>query len=146
MDAKRFDAVTKAWVSVPRRRVLTGLATGALGTLLGHGGREASAQALSCRRGSDCPTGQACAHKVCVPTCTDPFRVNNSGFCVGGTGCPSGCFCAKTPGGGSVCLQTGARCDTANKCKKQRHCLTGNICGSGCCPSPKFVCNLPCLA
>ena len=43
--------------------------------LLGLSGREASAQ--TCQRGSDCPTGQGCVHKTCVPKCGDPFSCRN---------------------------------------------------------------------
>jgi hypothetical protein len=66
MDATRFDAITKAWVSVPRRRVLGGLVMGALSTLLGPGAREARATLLLCKRTRNCPKGKRCLHKVCV--------------------------------------------------------------------------------
>src|SRR5215212_1037128 len=98
MEAKRFDALAKAWITMPRRRLLGGFAAGTLGPLLGHGGGAVSAQVLGCRRSSDCPTGQVCVHKTCAPTCDDPFICVN-GSPEGDTGCPTGCFCAKNPGG-----------------------------------------------
>ena len=139
MDARCFDAITKAWVSVPRRRVLTGLATGALGILLGHGAREASATLLLCKRTRNCPQGKKCLHKVCVSTCSDPATCTTSG----GTGCTDpNCFCTKKPGGGSVCVRKG-QCDaTLRACTRQRDCEFLEVCvASGCCGDfPKFVC------
>jgi hypothetical protein len=142
MDATRFDAITKAWVSIPRRRLLGGLAAGAVAPLLGLGGREASAQ--TCQRGSDCPTGQACVHKTCVPKCGDPFTCRSTSA----TGCGKDCLCTKKPGGGGVCgPATGVDCATVQGCKKQRDCPVGQICASGCCGEgePRFFCAQPCF-
>jgi hypothetical protein len=140
--------LTKAWRRTPRRHVLQGLLVGTLGFRLGHGTREGSARVLGCRKRSDCSTGQACVHHVCVARCDDPFT------CVdevpdGGTGCASaGCFCAKTPAGRGVCLQTGGTCAfDADGCTRQRQCQEGEICASGCCGAgfPEFHCQAPCV-
>jgi hypothetical protein len=144
MEAAQFDALTKTWLTTPRRKVLGGLVLGALGTLLGHGGREAGAISVNCQQSSDCLTGEACVHHACTLTCADPLICVN-GAPNGGTGCPGGCFCAKKPGGGGVCLQAGGVCSTTNHCKKQRNCPAGQICGSACCPRPKFSCLAPCV-
>ena len=82
MDAKRFDAITKAWTTLPRtrRRVLGSVATGVLGSLLGRGVRDASAQVLACRKSRQCPKRQVCVHGFCAPKCGDPFT------CGGGAG------------------------------------------------------------
>jgi len=144
MDGPRFDAMTKSWVSVPRRRVLTGLAIGGLGTLLGLGGREARATLLLCKRTSTCPKGKRCLHKVCVKKCTDPFTCRSGG----GTGCTDpACFCTKQPGRGSVCVQKTNQCDaTLRACTSQRDCGFLEVCvRSGCCGAfPKFACAVAC--
>jgi len=140
MEAQQFDAITKAWTRLPRRRVLGGLIAGTLGTLLGLGGREASA--VACQRSSDCLSGQVCVHNVCTKKCDDRFVCNGSP----GSVCDAAatCFCGKKPGGGTVCL-TGT-CTGATTCRKQRHCPAGQICAQGCCGAGqfKFVCRLPC--
>ena len=146
MDAPRFDAITKAWVSVPRRRVLTALAAGALGPLLGLGGREAGATLLLCKRTRTCPKGKRCLHKVCVQKCADPFTCGSAS----GTGCTdAACFCSKKPGGGSFCAEK-AQCDaTLRACTSQRDCRFLEVCvRSGCCGAddPKFTCQAPCDA
>jgi hypothetical protein len=145
MDAPRFDAMTKDWTRLPRRRVLGGLVAGALGPLLGVRGREARAISTTCQRSSECGAGQACVHHTCTLTCTDPFFCLKGGTSDGGTGCPSGAFCAKKPGGGGVCVQGGGPCVADVRCRKQRNCRPGSICGSGCCGGdlPKFTCQLP---
>jgi hypothetical protein len=107
MDETQFDALTKDWTRLPRRRVLGGLVAGALGSLLGMGEREARAISTTCQRSSECGAGQACVHHTCVLTCTDPFFCLKGGTSDGGTGCPSGAFCAKKPGGGGICVQGG---------------------------------------
>src|SRR5215213_3922504 len=79
MDAPRFDAMTKAWTRLPRRRVLGGLVAGTLAPLLGLGGKDVNAISGACQRSSDCDPGQACVHHTCTLTCTDPV------ICVDGT-------------------------------------------------------------
>src|SRR4051794_32646764 len=99
MDAKHFDAMTKAWIRLPRRQMLGGLATGVLTPLLGLRAREVAAAVQSCGTPGDpaCPPGQICRHGVCAPTCTDPFRCHNGSGGGGGT-CANGlCYCAKEP-------------------------------------------------
>ena len=144
MDAKRFDAMTKALMSVPRRRLLGGVAAGTLASLLGLGGRDASAQ--TCRRSRHCAEGQKCVHRTCTAKCVngDPFTCGDSGS---GTGCAAvspGCFCAKKPGGGGVCVTAVAICEVGGVegCSKQGDCPEGEICATGCCgpEAPKFVC------
>ena len=143
MDATRFDILTKAWGSVPRRRVLGGFAVGALGPLLGLSVREASA--LSCRRSRQCPTREACVNRICALKCVngEPFE------CGGGTGfgCPGGCYCGKKPGGGKVCVQGGGICAGLEGCTKQGQCPSGQLCVSGCCGDgvPRFTCQPPCV-
>ena len=142
MDASHFDTLTKAWSSLPRRRLLGGLTTGMLSALLGLGSREASAE--SCRRSRNCPSGQICVHRTCSAKCVDgdPFTCDSSHT---GEGCQSGCFCAKKPGGGGVCIQTGI-CSGVDECKKQGDCPPGQICSTGCCGAgvPRFMCSSPC--
>jgi hypothetical protein len=143
MDAKRFDAIAKTWVSVPRRRVLGGLVAGALGTLLGDGAREARATLLLCKKTRTCPNGKRCLHKVCVKKCTDPFTCGSAS----GTGCTDpGCLCSKQPGGGSVCVNK-RQCDAnLRACTSQRDCGFLEVCvRSGCCGDfPKFACAQAC--
>jgi hypothetical protein len=143
MDDSRFDLMTKAWTSVPRRRVLGGVVVGALSTLLGRGAREASATLLLCKRTRTCPQGKRCLHKVCVRKCTDPFTCSSGG----GSGCTDpDCFCSKKPGGGSVCARRG-QCDaTLQSCTRQRDCGFLEVCvASGCCGDfPKFACARAC--
>jgi hypothetical protein len=143
MDDSRFDAVTKAWVRAPRRRVLGGLVAGALSTLLGQGAQKASATLLTCKRSRTCPQGKRCLHKVCVRKCTDPSSCSSGG----GTGCTDpNCFCSKKPGGGSVCVQKG-QCDaTLRACTRQSDCRFLEVCvASGCCGDfPKFACAFAC--
>jgi len=148
MDAKRFDAITKAVRGMPRRRMLGGLAMGALGPLVGLGAREASAR--SCRRDSDCSPRQACVHKICTLKCVngDPFTCADGGG--SGAGCDVGvtgdCFCGKTPGGGSACITSSGACEElAVACRKQRHCPKGKICTTACCGGdPRFTCQPAC--
>jgi hypothetical protein len=148
MDARRFDALTKAWTRLLRRQMLGGLATGALGPLLGLGGRDVSAQFQFpvCQRSSECFDTETCVHKTCTRTCEDPFRCSDSGS---GTGCPTSCFCAKKPGGGGVCVPaTGIDCPTVQGCRRQRNCPAGQICSAACCGQgePRFICALPCVS
>ena len=143
MQATRFDAITKAWVSVPRRQVLTGLATGALGTLLGYEGRDASAIVIVCERTRDCPAGKKCVHKVCVSKCSDPFTCRNPTQ----AGCMNpACFCGKKPGGGGICAESAPCGATLPSCTKQSDCGFLQVCVSGCCGAndPKFVCLFVC--
>jgi hypothetical protein len=137
MDVKRFDALTKDWGSVPRRRVLGALATGMLAPLLGLGGREASAQ--TCKRSSDCPDGHGCFNHTCAPKCGDPLSCGSGT----GTGCGTNSFCAKKPGGGGICVKPASCYTTA--CGKQSDCPTGYVCTAGCCGSndAKYICVLP---
>ena len=141
MDAHRFDAITKVWISLPRRRLLGGLATGALAPMLGLGGQEASAQ--SCRRSRQCGKGEACVHRLCVPKCGDPFTCSSGE----GRGCPGTCLCTNKPGGGGVCVTGGNICDGLQVCTRQRQCPPGQICTTGCCgpDDPKFVCLPACI-
>ena len=143
MHASHFDTLTVAWSSLPRRRLLGGLTTGGLSTLLGLGGREASAE--SCRRSRNCPSGQKCVHRTCSAKCVDgiPFTCD---FGDTGAGCQSGCFCGKKPGGGSICVQSGGICAGVVGCKKQGDCPSGQICTTACCGDgdPKFTCLPPC--
>jgi hypothetical protein len=143
MDATQFDAMTKAWTRLPRRRVLGGLAAGALSTLLGHGGQEARATLLLCKRTRTCPKGKRCIHKVCVKKCSDPFTCSGGG----GTGCTDpDCFCSKKRGGGSVCVRK-RQCDTILRaCTSHRDCGFLEVCvRSGCCGDfPKFTCQTAC--
>ena len=145
MDETRFDALTKDWTRLPRRRVLGGLVAGTLAPLLGLAGRVASAQ--TCRRSRQCGRGQTCVHHTCTAKCGDPLTCDSDGSNqTGGTGCPStSCFCGKKPGGGSACLGSGIRCGTAQSCTSQRDCPQGQICATGCC-DPEFVCQPPCVA
>ena len=139
MEAERFDAITKTWGSVPRRRLLAGLVVGTLGPLLGLSTREASAQ--SCRHSCQCAAEETCVHKLCVPECGDPLTCNTGG----GTGCPVGCGCRQKPGGGNVCA-INVGCIGAQGCTKQQQCPAGQICTTLCCsPSPKFVCQAACI-
>jgi hypothetical protein len=144
MDAPRFDALTKDWTRLPRRRVLGGLVAGALSPLLGYRVQEASATLLLCKRTRNCPTGKLCLHKVCVRKCTDPFTCSSGG----GTGCTDpNCFCSKKPGGGSVCVRKSGQCDaTLRACTSQRNCEFLEVCvASGCCGDfPKFACAVAC--
>jgi hypothetical protein len=139
MDARRFDTIAKTWVSIPRRRVLSGLALGALGPLLGLDMREASAR--SCRRSSQCPGKKICVNHTCVSKCGTP------GTC--STAFPFGCrkdascFCALKPGGGGVCTQGGGIC-AAVGCTGQSDCDPGLVCVTGCCDPPRFTCQPPC--
>jgi hypothetical protein len=148
METTRFDTLTKAWTRTPRRRVLSGLVAGALGSLLRYGTRAVSARVLGCQKRSDCLTGEACVHHVCVAKCGDPFTCVNE-VPDGGTGCAgANCFCAKTPAGRGVCLQTDGTCAfNADGCTKQRQCQDGEICASGCCGAgfPTFHCQVPCV-
>jgi hypothetical protein len=144
MDAKRFDAITKAWTTLPRRRVLGSVATGVLGSLLGRGMRDASAQVLACRKSRQCPHGQVCVHGFCAPKCGDPFTCGGG---AGSGGCTeTGCFCGKKPGGAGVCV-LGELCSGLQACGKLSDCPNGRICASGCCGTgqPKFVCQSPCF-
>jgi hypothetical protein len=145
MDAPRFDAMARAWVSVPRRRVLGGLVVGALSTLLGHGARDASATLLLCKRTRNCPKGKVCANKVCATKCSDPFTCSGGG----GTGCTNpNCFCGKKPGGGGICADRAACGATLRGCTKQSDCGFLEVCVSGCCgaDASKFVCLFACDA
>jgi hypothetical protein len=143
MDTTQFDTLTKAWISLPRRQVLGGLVAGALSPLLGLGGREASATLLLCKRTRTCPQGKKCLHKVCVPTCSDPFTCSSGG---GSCAADPDCLCTKKPGGGSVCVQKG-QCDaTLRACTRQRDCGFLEVCvASGCCGDfPQFACAVAC--
>jgi hypothetical protein len=140
MDAKRFDAITRAWVSLPRRRLLGWLAAGTLGPLLGLGGREASA--ITCQDKDDCPDGQVCKNKTCVARCGTPGTCE-SGFTFGCQGDGS-CLCAKKPGGGGLCVETvGLNCTNLQGCRRQSDCPQGTLCSASCCET-KFVCRPPC--
>jgi hypothetical protein len=148
MDAKRFDAITKASSSLPRRQLLGGLVAGTFAPLLGMGGREVRAQLLLCKKSRQCPAGQQCVHNFCAAKCVngDPFDCKPGGG--SGGGCAGAqCFCAKKPGGGSVCVLAES-CATLQGCSKQGDCERGQICATGCCGAgdPKFTCRSACFA
>jgi len=51
LDAQRFETITKDWISLPRRRLLTGVAVSALSALaVTLGLAEAEATHFTCRR------------------------------------------------------------------------------------------------
>jgi hypothetical protein len=146
MDTTQFDTLTKAWISLPRRQVLGGLVAGALSPLLGLGGREASATLLLCKRTRTCPQGKKCLHKVCVPTCSDPFTCSSGG---GACAANADCLCGKKPGGGAICAQKTNQCGANLRgCTKQSDCEFLEVCVSGCCGAndPKFSCQFACDA
>jgi len=104
MDAPRFDAMTKAWTRLPRRRVLGGLVAGTLAPLLGLGGKDVNAISGACQRSSDCDPGQACVHHTCVLTCTDPLICLKGGPPTAARGARVGPFARRSPAGaGSAC-------------------------------------------
>ena len=130
MDAQWFHAITKAWGSLPRRRLLTGVAGSALGSLavtLGIAGTEATH--FTCLH-----VGQRCKDKsqCCSSRCKrGRCRAHNVGRCTtakdacvtGTTGCGGGsCLCYPTTGGANFCSSgvglcmactTDAECATA---------------------------------
>ena len=119
----------------------------------GTGHERSAPRSSAVKKRSDCRTGQGCVHHVCVAKCGDPFTCVNE-VPDGGTGCAGAdCFCAKTPAGRGVCLQTGGTCAfNADGCTKQRQCQDGEICASGCCgagiphvPLPGAVRRVACL-
>ena len=150
MDAKRFDTLTKAWISLPRRRLLGGLVAGTLAPLLGLGGREVSAVIQFCGEpGSPaCPTGQVCKNGLCATTCQDPVTCRTAGGDECGTGCACGKGRRKSP---SLCVAFGggASCATAQGCRKHSQCERGHLCIQGCCGANdphKYVCVPACDA
>ena len=139
MDARRFDTIAKAWISIPRRRVLSGLALGALGPLLGLNMQEASAK--SCKRSSQCPGKKICVNHTCVSKCGSPGTCSTDFI----HGCQknAGCFCGLKPGGGGVCIRGDVLCPTEG-CTSQSDCDPGLVCVTGCCEPARFTCTLPC--
>jgi hypothetical protein len=147
MDVERFDAITKALIRLPRRRLLGGLAAGTLGSLVGLGGRDASAQ--TCRRSRHCAEGEKCVHRTCTARCVDgdPFTCGDSSSGAGCDEASPNCFCAKKPDGAGVCVTSAAVCvGSTFRCTRQRDCAEGEVCATGCCNegNPKFVCQPAC--
>jgi hypothetical protein len=148
MDAKHFDAITKAWISLPRRRLLGGLVAGTVAPLLGLGTREVRAVVQTCGPNDPaCPAGQVCRRNVCVTKCNDPFRCGG-----GGGGCDGACFCGKlAQEKGNVCVQPIGACTPgsgqAPACRRHSDCERG-LCAKSCCgeDEPRYACVLPCDA
>ena len=113
MEAHRFDAITKTWGSLPRRRLLGGLAGSALAGLAATLG-VAPAKARTCRkRQTTCTKGrQCCGHKrgktACKPLAEVPC-LNGKRCCgLAGAQCPNGgCDCCE----GFACNAVTTICD-----------------------------------
>lgn len=138
MEVTRFDALLKAWGSLPRRLLLGGLATGTLGTLLGVAARDAAA--TSCHKSHDCSGKKICKNHVCIAKCGDP------GVCGTFSSCGSGdCFCTTTHEGRGLCVQNDLVCTDVQECTSHSNCPEGLVCGTGCCTGgPEFTCLPPC--
>lgn len=154
MDAIRFDRLT-------RRFVLAGLAGGSLATLLGLDEAASTKKKPSKRKrckdkkrnfcaGRCCPKRQQCLNKTCAVSCESPFQ------------CPPGdpvdpfscgpedsCFCAKTPGGKSACVDIVPTtiCGNLPACDSGTPCPAGQVCFTCSCVSgvtPNFRCGQLC--
>ena len=114
MEAHCFDAITKTWASLPRRRLLGGLAGSALAGLAATLG-VAPAEARTCRkRQASCTKGRQCCGRkhgvVCQPLST-------GGTCASGRRCcgREGASCLN---GNCDCCE-GFACNVASsKCAK----------------------------
>ena len=113
MDGQRFDAITKVWSRVPRRRVLAGLAGSALGAVATALGRT-PAEARTCRtRQQRCSSkNECCGHKGGTIVCKKLVNCDSIGGdpltgrrCCGkfGAKCSVSCDCCGTMfcGGGT---------------------------------------------
>jgi hypothetical protein len=113
MDVHHFDAITKTWGSLPRRRLLGGLAGSAFGVLAATLG-VAPAEARTCRkRQTTCTKGRrCCGHKrkgvVCQPLSTGGTCASGRRCCGReGASCPNGnCDCCE----GFACNVAGFTC------------------------------------
>ena len=140
MHANRFDTITKDWISLPRRRLLTGVAGSALGALavtLGLG--EAEATHFTCRHvGKRCKRASQCCSGICKRhTC----RAHDKGICkasqdacvtspVGCGGDSAGnCTCVVTTGKASFCGLDGG---TLSGCTRDEECVADKGEGAAC--------------
>ena len=133
MHAYRFDSLTKAWATSSRRRLLAGLAGGALSTRLGSAPPHVAAR----QRLQTCPAGMAAG---CTFDC--PARLPPGFF---------GCACVETTRGKLVCgaLDCTRR---GRPCNRNRPCPGNQICATtakACCDpfgeTPKRgYCVVPC--
>jgi len=138
VEAIRFDAITKAWGSRPRRRLLGGLAGSALGALAtALGAAETEATHFICRHvgqrckskseccSSRCKHGRCRAHHVGRCTAAKDACVTGIAGCGGGS-----CYCERTTGGASFCSMAGGLCMA---CTTDAQCAVAlNTPGSAC--------------
>jgi hypothetical protein len=123
MDVQRFDAMTRACGSLPRRRLLGGLAGSALGAVavtLGfaeaeathffclHVGRPCKKARLCCS--SRCKRGRCRAHNVGGCTAAKDICVTTLPGCGGGS-----CYCNLTTGGANFCSAAGGNAWIASR-------------------------------
>jgi hypothetical protein len=161
MNAQHFDAITKSWGSLSRRRLLRGVAGSALGTLAAViGTAEVRATLVSCVPvGKRCKrSGQCCSGRCRGPKGKKTCRAHNVGTCTATQNfctsaatalCGGGqCGCTRTTGGASFCSKGGSLIT----CTKDAECVValdtpGAACvvfaGSDCTPEGNR-CALPC--
>src|SRR5215217_2353402 len=140
MDAHHFDAITKTWGSLPRRRLLTGLAGSALGALAATlGVTEIKATHVDCRHvGKRCKRARQCCSGICKH---HKCRAHDKGICKAGQDAcdqtsletcgangASACFCYVTTGRASFC----GTATTGSSCTHDTDCVTDKGAGAAC--------------
>jgi hypothetical protein len=172
MDANRFDAMTRTLIGAApsRRRLLTGVAGSALGTIaaaLGLAG--VGANHFGCRHvGVHCKrSGQCCSGRCRGPEGKKRCRAHDVGlctqgqdFCIDGTGATTRChatnefcFCFVTTGAAEFCADYAAGL-ICTDCQKDKDCVAagfpaGSACvetpgACGCTNTPPRACAAPC--
>ena len=162
MDVQHFDAITKAWGSMPRRRLLRGLAGSALGVLpVTLGAAQTGATHFGCldvgqhcKDQSQCCSGRCkrhrCrAHNVGRCTAAKDFCLTGKATCGGGS-----CFCYPTTGGANFCSQGSGICMACSKDAQcavalnspSAACVESNHGSCSCSGGFATFCALPCTA
>ena len=167
MDPTRFDALTRALTgpAPSRRRLLTGVAGGALGTvaaLLGFA--DADAHHFGCVHvGKRCKrSGQCCSSRCRGPRGEKTCRAHDVDTCTAAkdacitaaAGCGGGsCFCLRTTGRANFCSEGAIECRT---CTTDAQCVRAlGVDGAACitadygectCNTTGTACVRPCTA
>ncbi len=138
MDGQRFDELTKSLArGTSRRRMLKGLAGGAMAVLLGRGVRDVAAGGtFTCGAGvGACPSGLICCSGSCKNLRTDPNNCGRCGRVCSTNLCNAGRCVASCPSGflisSGTCVRTCPMGETA--CDGQCRDLTTDVNNCGGC-------------
>ncbi len=138
MDGERFDAITRAWATPSRRRVLQGLVGGGMSALAATLGREPA----RAQPNANAPT--------CQQTCQGLPPGRDRAACLRAARgqdvtCPENCAATLTNEGECRCLSTGSAAIRFDRCTTDADCLAA---GADRCDPVRRECsegtNIPC--